>query len=57
MESDDFVENLLEINKFNENKPFNMYGTFANKTDWRRSDSITSITAHYRPRENIVCKY
>lgn len=54
LESDSFVENLLTIKKFNKEMSFNMYGTFANKTDWKRSNSVTNIDAYYKPHENTV---
>lgn len=51
---DSFVENLLAVNKFSKKMSFSTNGTYANRTDWRRHDSITSIYALYKPEKNSV---
>jgi predicted metalloendopeptidase len=55
--TDNFFENILAINIFNNYQEFKDYKNDINKTDWRIHYSITEVNAFYLPFDNLISKF
>jgi predicted metalloendopeptidase len=55
--TDNFFENMLAINIFNNYQEFKDYKNDINKTDWRIHYSITEVNAFYLPFDNLISKF